>query len=564
LKTINKLFLFCLSSLIENVLLWAFILILTAGALADEAGSVKSRTALINTVINDNGLNDADKNNTAEKTPKKIEATSITIAQSISADKSTNDADYITLNFKDADLRNILRMIARSAQINIIAGPEVKGSVTMELDKVRWEQALSLVLSVNGYTYLKEGNIIRIVSIDNVDKEPLTVVVIPLSYAKSDEVVTIIQPLLTSDRGKIQSDSRANVIIINDIPTKISQLSKVIKNLDQPTPQVLIEVKFVEIQVGKVDTIGIDWSDFSDYGVVMHDVMYTFDKEISRDKSRERASGTSAAKADATRNYSQLKDRTAAYQFSPDDFRLAFSLIANNQRAKVISNPKIQTLDNRKAIIRVAETHYKPTFTYNKETGAYEINNLEDIYVGITLEVTPHINLNGYITLDILPTVSALAGNQIIQGVEVPIVNERMIDARVALKDTYTVAIGGMIKDDWVTSRNSIPYLGDMPYFGESIFGWDRKEKIKNNLVIFITATIVKPDESNERWNKQLREMHMKPNGGFEDVITNYPSWHRIAITETDIKEREQNLIMAASTNRYVTITTEPMPYNND
>ena len=527
---------------------------------ADKTSTVQTRTSRINSIINDSEKNgpggDADSEIDKDKT-KSVDPTSITIAQRISSNKLTNEADLITLNFKDADLRNILRMIARSAQVNIIAGPEVRGSVTMELNKVGWEQALGLVLNVNGYTYLKEGNIIRVISAGNADKEPLTVVVIPLSYAKSDEIAIIIKPLLTPERGEIQSDSRANVVIINDIPTKISQLSKVIKSLDQPTPQVLIEVKFVEIQVGNVDTIGIDWSDFSDYGVVMHDVMYTFDKEISRDKSRDRASGTTLARADATRNYSQIKDRTAAYQFSPDDFRLAFSLLANNQRAKVISNPKIQTLDNRKAIIRVAETHYKPTFTYNKETGAYEINNLEDIYVGITLEVTPHINLNGYITLDILPTVSALAGNQIIQGVEVPIVNERMIDARVALKDTYTVAIGGMLKDDWVTSRNSIPYLGDMPYFGESIFGWDRKEKIKNNLVIFITATIVKPDESNERWNKQLREMHMKPDGRFEDIITNYPSWHRLALSEVEIKEMEQALIMDASTNRYVTVNTE-------
>jgi type II secretory pathway component GspD/PulD (secretin) len=160
--------------------------------------------------------------------------------------------------------------------------------------------------------------------------------------------------------------------------------------------------------------------------------------------------------------------------------------------------------------------------------------------------------MNGYIPLEIMATVSALAGNQVIQGVEVPIVNERMIDARVALKDTYTVAIGGMIKDDWITSRNSVPYLGDMPYFGKSLFGWNKKEKIKNNLVIFITATVVKPDESNERWDRQLREMHMESDGEFQDVITNYPSWHQLALSEEEIKEREQALIMDASTNSFV------------
>ncbi len=525
----------------------------TAVSFADQTNSIQTRTSMINDIIGGSDENNLKDNKTvaSKEIPQEKDASSITIAQSIATDKLTNEADLITLNFKDADLRNILRMIARSARINIIAGPEVKGAVTMELNKVRWEQALSLVLSVNGYTYLKEGNVIRVVSNDNVDKEPLAVAVIPLNYAKAAELLIIVKPLLTPERGKIESDPRANVLIVNDIPTKISQIQEIVKGLDQPTPQVLIEVNFIEIQVGNTDTIGVDWSDMSDYGILLHDVMYTFDKEITRNKTKSSAEGTSAAKADATRDSSLSSSRASAFQLSPDNFRLAFSLLANNQRAKVISNPKIQTLDNRKATIRVAETHYKPTFTYNKETGAYEINNLEDIYVGITLEVTPHINMNGYITLDILPTVSALAGNQVIQGVEVPIVNERMIDARVALKDTYTVAIGGMIKDDWITSRNSVPYLGDMPYFGKSLFGWNKKEKIKNNLVIFITATVVKPDESNERWDNQLREMHMESDGQFQDVITNYPSWHRLALSEEEIKEREQALIMDASTNSF-------------
>lgn len=553
MKTIDKSLIFHLYTPAEFICLCCLMITFTAVSFADQTNSIQTRTSMINDIIGGSDENNLKDNKTAasKEVPQEMDASSITIAQSIATDKLTNEADLITLNFKDADLRNILRMIARSARINIIAGPEVKGAVTMELNKVRWEQALSLVLSVNGYTYLKEGNVIRVVSNDNVDKEPLAVAVIPLNYAKAAELLIIVKPLLTPGRGKIESDPRANVLIVNDIPTKISQIQEIVKGLDQPTPQVLIEVNFIEIQVGNTDTIGVDWSDMSDYGILLHDVMYTFDKEITRNKTKSSAEGTSAAKADATRDSSLSSSRASAFQLSPDNFRLAFSLLANNQRAKVISNPKIQTLDNRKATIRVAETHYKPTFTYNKETGAYEINNLEDIYVGITLEVTPHINMNGYITLDILPTVSALAGNQVIQGVEVPIVNERMIDARVALKDTYTVAIGGMIKDDWITSRNSVPYLGDMPYFGKSLFGWNKKEKIKNNLVIFITATVVKPDESNERWDNQLREMHMESDGQFQDVITNYPSWHRLALSEEEIKEREQALIMDASTNSF-------------
>ncbi len=503
--------------------------------------SVRSRTDAMNEMI------ESDVASTGVPTRSIVipdEQLSIPVSQPITAAQATNTEELVTLNFKNGDLQNILRMIARSARVNIIAGPDVTGSVTIELHKVHWEQALALVLGVNGYTYIRDGNIIRVISTDRVEKEPLSVSIVTVNYAKAAELIPVLRPLLTPERGKIECDQRSNVLIINDIPTKISQIEKVVERLDTPTPQVLIEVKFVEIGVGEIDTQGVDWSNLGDYGVVFQEMLYTFDREITRSTTRDRASGTDAQMAQATRGYAKNDTEAITYQFAPEQFRIALSMLLNNARAKIISNPRIQTLDNRKATIRVAETRYKPKFTYNKETGAYEINELEDIYIGITLEVTPHINQNGYITLDITPEVSALSGVQVIQGVEVPIPSIRMIDARVSLKDTYTVAIGGLIKDDWTFKRRSVPFLGDLPYIGSELFSWRQKEKKQNSLIIFITATIAKPEEPTDRWDRQLRDMHLTPDGEWKDVITNYPSWRVIA-------RREQEILAAVSNSSY-------------
>jgi len=466
-------------------------------------------------------------------------------------EESSSTADRISLNYKNGDLQNILRLIARVSGVNLVAGPDVRGSVTIELNDVHWEQALALVLSANGYTYVREGNVLRVISTDRVDAEPLSVAIVPINFAKSDEIVPIITPLLTPERGKVQSDPRVNALIITDIPAKLDQIQKVIQRLDQPTPQVLIEAKFVEITASAADKEGVDWSGLDSYGIMLHDMLYTFDRQVTRGRQMDGSARgvdirefpfSGGLPANKARSYSINETEATTYQLEPDNFRLAFSLLLNNSRAKLISNPKLQTLDNKKATIRVAETRYKPQFTYNRETGAYEINNYDEIYVGITLDVTPHVNYNGDITLDIIPEVSALVDNQLIQGVEVPITNVRRIETRVSLKDGYTVAVGGMIKDDWVTVKRSIPFMGDIPYLGPNLFTWESKEKRAVNLVIFITPTVLKTDSTHDRWQRQLRDMHLTPDGEWNNVVTNAP--------DMDLLRMREQLIVASVSNQ--------------
>jgi len=522
---------------------------------------VRDRTQAYNAALNGNDA--AAPQRVPGGTATRIDFTpeqerTMPVSQRIAIEQSTNDMAVISLNYKNGDLQNILRLIARVSGINLVAGPEVRGTVTIELRDVHWERALTLILSANGYTYVRDGNILRVVSADQVEKEPLSIIIIPINYAKAIELLPVLTPLLTASRGKIESDERVNALIITDIPAKLGQIEKVVQRLDQPTPQVLIEAKFIEITVGDVDSEGVDWSNLGDYGIVLHDMLYTFDREVTMSRA---GSGEgdfhefpipSGLPANKARSYNINQTQATTYQLEPDQFRLAFSMLLNNSRAKLISNPKIQTLDNKRATIRVAETRYKPKFTFNKETGSYEINELEDIYVGITLEVTPHVNYNGDVTLDIIPEVSDLTGNQIIQGVEVPITNIRRVETRVSLRDRYTVAVGGIIKDNMVATKRSVPYLCDMPYLGPYLFTWETKELRTVNLVIFLTPTILRTSNTDDRWQPQLEQMHVDRAGEWHDVITNRPS---LAL----LRMREQ-LLIATATNQIggFDVTTVP------
>jgi len=509
--------------------------------------AVKVRTAELNKLLaNDDGKKDVDapKAEHEEIVEDDIALPEETIdVEEILKETSVNEQERISLNFVNGDLQNMLRTIARSANVNLIVSSDVTGTLTIELNDIPWESAFKYVLNSCGYSYVREGNIIRVMSSEDIEQEPLTVEVIPLNYAKAKEVQPKVISLLTPERGSIQSDDRSNTLIINDIPAKISQIKKVVERLDKATPQVLIEVKYVEILVGDSDREGIDWSTLGDYSIMLNEMLYTFDREVNESVSRLRASGTDQERAQAYRDYEKNTTRATTYQLAPDDFKLTMSLLMNSSKAKIISNPKVQTLDNREATIKVAETMYKPTFSYNKETGTYEVNKLEEIYIGVTLEVTPHINYDDFITLDIVPEVSSLAGYQVIQGVEIPNTNIRKVEARVSLKDTYTVAIGGMIKDELIKSKKGIPYLSEWPYIGKYLFAWESKELQKVNLIIFITPTIIKPDKEIKRWDNQLREMQLTRDGEWHDIVSNYPSWHMLAIHEQELLAAATNFV---------------------
>lgn len=462
----------------------------------------------------------------------------------------TGDDARISLNFKDADLRNIIRLIARVSGINIIAGPEVTGRVTVQLTDVSWEHALSLVLRVNGFAYTREDNIIRVMTPDKMEQEPLSVRVIPVNYAHASELTDMLRPLLTPQRGTLQSDSRANVLIVTDVPSRIAELEKVVERLDTPTPQVLIDVKFIEIIEGETDTQGTDWSPLGDYGVLLDDMLYTFDSQVERTRTRDNQFGTENMVAQRTRGFDRNVQETMAYQLSPDQFRLAISMLLNDNRSRLMSHPKVQTLNNKRATIRVAETRYKPRFTFNRETGTYEISDLEEIYVGITLSVTPHITHDNTITLDIIPMVSALSDVQVIAGFEVPITNVREVDTRVTIQDRYTVAIGGMVNDSWQYTERSLPFFGDLPYVGHSLFTWRKREKRAINLIIFITPTIITPETIHDRFDAQMATMNVTSDGEWHEEKRNYPDWHMLSL-------REKMLVEGVSTSAAHHIYTE-------
>ncbi len=408
-----------------------------------------------------------------------------------------------TLKFKDADIRVVLQAITQKAikegkRVNIILGPDIKGLVTVDLENVDWQTALQAVLKTYDYGYEWIGkNIILVDTLDNLAEkrkkaqeakvaEPLETKVFTLNFAKVEDIKKTIARALTS-RGRFTYDSRTNTLIITDVQSNLPSLEKIVEALDTITPQVLIEAKIIETDLGVTNKLGIKW-------------------DIQGIASGSKRPTTWPSTGHSDNKY--LKDTTLDFP-SPASTLFTFGtldasglqttleILFSDINTKIKSAPQITTMDNSPAIIKVTTTDPVPQYTYNSDTGTWEINGFEKYEYGVTLEVTPQINKEGFITLSVKPTVDEKVSDKSFvsaSGLQttVPVLNTQTTSTKVMIKDGETLVIAGLIRDKVVDTVNKIPLLGDIPFLGY-LFKHKDKSVEKKNLLIFITPRIVTP-----------------------------------------------------------------------
>ncbi len=396
-------------------------------------------------------------------------------------------SEPISMDFQNADIRTVLRSFAVYSGKNIIASPEVKGEVTIFLEDVPWRSALNLVLRANGYGAKEEEGVIRVDIWDKFLEEdikrgeavkrresllPLQTRVVDVSFARADEVVVPLSRFLTS-RGVLEVDERTNSIIISDIAERVEEIVGMIKELDSETPQVEINAKLVDIDERTLRDLGINWS-------VENAKITGID-------------GTIDAEVDATGSISEggldspISQPTA--ELSVDilgpygELNATISALETENKANIISNPTITTLNNREATIIVGK---KIPLIVQDEAGN-PITQLTT--VGIQMRVKPQVNSKtGEITMDLHPEVSDLSSQATVQGGIIIVTSEA--DTRVMVKDGQTAVIGGLIRQNEGYYDSGVPVLRDIPMLGK-LFGSTSKVNDKRELVIFVTPRVV-------------------------------------------------------------------------
>ncbi|MHC4247412.1 MAG: secretin N-terminal domain-containing protein, partial [Planctomycetota bacterium] len=293
--------------------------------------------------------------------------------------------------------------------------------------------------------------------------EALVTRIVSIDYANAEEVKHSVEEMLT-DRGSVRVDDRTNSIVVTDVSSSVEELRRLAQNLDTQTPQVYIDALMVDIDSSEGREIGVQWgvlnaapSEFSMVG------------DAIVDRSITESAGT--LRVGSVLNWAELQ--------------LQLQSLERRNLANIISNPRITTTDNREASILVGQKI--PLIT--QDVAGNPVTRLETI--GIRLTVTPHINSDRQITLDVHPEVSDLSSQATVQGGV--IINTSEADTRVLVANKETAVIGGLIRNVSSDFVAGVPVLKDIPLLG-ALFRTKSTITQQRELVVFLTPTIVSED----------------------------------------------------------------------
>nr|HID59889.1 type IV pilus secretin family protein [Desulfobacterales bacterium] len=400
----------------------------------------------------------------------------------------------ISLDFHDADIRNVIRILTDISGQNIVIDPDVSGRITLRLKEVPWDQVLDFILKTNKLDKVVEGNIIRIARLSTLREEqeaikakeqakdsadPLYTEYIPVNYAKASDIKNRLENI-KSERGTVSVDDRTNMIIMKDIKKALNEAKELIKKLDIPTPQVLIEARIVEVTTSFSRELGIQWG--GQFG------------EISQPSyphgHYEGIFGDAGGN-----NYVVNLPISATYGGLGFTFgRIAGAggttlmldarLLAMQSRgeAKIISSPRILTLDNKEAYIEQGTS-----IPYQKEEeGTISVSFVEAV---LKLTVTPHITPDNRVSLKINAKKDSPDWANAVSGT--PAIDKKEADTELLVNDGDTIVIGGIIKKNKEWTEAGLPWLSRIP-----ILGWLFKSKLSHHgsseLLIFITPKIIR------------------------------------------------------------------------
>ena len=435
-------------------------------------------------------------------------------ASEASPPSAPSAAGLISIDFKDADIRQVLRIIALKSGVDIVPSPSMEALVTIKLTNVPWEEALDIILRTYGFTYERKGHIVRVMTLEALEQEALATEVFPLNYAKAKEVPDIIKEML-SERGRVKYDDRTNTVIVTDIPANLFQIKRVVERLDQRTPQVLIETKVVETKLAKDEKLGIDWSDSFTATAASATAPTTFpfprNKELGGlghtfiTQAGTVSSGTLTQNQYYRGGSGLIPDAGGTFTFgtlTSTGFSMVLNFLQSRTDTKIVSNPSISALNNQIAKIHIGSEYPIPNYSIDPSTGRTTISGYSSKPLGTVLEVTPHVNPNNEIVVEVKPNVTAFASKVTYDtgssnSVSLPEFSIQTAQTQVRIKSGDTIAIGGLIKETTQKKEVKVPILGDIPVIGllfKHVERYGTSDPARQDLLIFLTVRLMGED----------------------------------------------------------------------
>ena len=395
----------------------------------------------------------------------------------------------INLDFKEVDILDILRLMSDISKLNIIAGDDVKGTVTVRLVDIPWDEALDVILKSKSLGKERFGNIIRVATIRTMQREkeeelakknaqkklePVKVRLVPVNYAMADKLVPQIKELLT-DRGTVSYDQRTNVLIVKDVEEILDKSEQLVDYLDTQTPQVLIEARIVEATSTAALGLGIEWGShhtYTDANGHPTNAIFPYNLGVG-------ANVAVPGPADPT--------GTLGFMFGSvgmiNDLNLTLNVMESDGKIKIVSSPKVATLDNKEAMIQQGTSI--PITT--RGTGGDVTTKYVD--ASLILKTTPHITADGSILLNIEINKSEPDWSNSNYLGE-PSIIKKEAKTEILIKSGDTVVIGGVYTNLTSHTKRGVPLLSKIPVLGW-LFKSEESRVERSELLIFLTPRIM-------------------------------------------------------------------------
>lgn len=444
------------------------------------------------------------------------------------AGESVYKGKKISMDFQDVEIRRVLQMLATYIGVNIVTSDAVQGNVSLRVQDVPWDQALSIMLKTKGLSQRKDGNVIWVAPTTEVVKQeaeeakakaqevslaPLVTTFVQLNYAKAEDMIKLINfegingstsnnnsdvtklnkqiaanrynpngddSKLLSPRGVVTADLRTNTLIIHDTQEKVEEIKRVISQVDVPVKQVMVEARIVRATTNFSKSMGVKWGVARDSNRSIASNMDNLYNASKYGKQNEAESIDTAVSLDLGQSTGVANIAFGLINTTDTLLGLELSALQSDGLGEVLSTPKVMTGDKQEATIRSGvKLPYK---TVSADSGTN--TSFQDAVLELT--VTPSITPEGTVQMKLVINKDS-QGQLTDAGYAI---DTNKLTTNVLVNDGETVVLGGLYEDTKTNSVDKVPVLGDIPFLGK-LFQSKGKTENKQELLIFITPKVI-------------------------------------------------------------------------
>lgn len=408
----------------------------------------------------------------------------------------------ISLNFQDIKVRAALQLFSEFSGLNIIVSDKIQNNITLHLENVSWQQALDIILQAQSLRKRQYENVLLVAPEEEMaarekqqlqeqqqiaDLEPLHSELIPINYGKAADIANLLKTQnnsLLSKRGNVNVDARTNTVWVQDLPTRLDDVRKLVKKLDVPVKQVLIEARIVNVDVSFEQELGVRFgltNPSSTSGTLEGANQVVGEKVLSSIPVAQRLNvDLPAASVGGVGGTASLGIALARLG-SNTLLDLELSAMESEGSGQIISRPKLITANQQTATIEAGEE-----IPYQQETssGATSVTFKKAV---LSLNVTPQITPDGKVLM-MLKVNQDKTGTRLVRGV--PSIDTREIQTQVLVNNGETVVLGGIYEERQNKQVERVPFLGSLPIVG-ALFRHNKMDSDRKELLIFVTPHIL-------------------------------------------------------------------------